>query len=208
MPALLPPAPELHLPRRRPSRPRATSRAGASTSPGFFTSELGVGEAARLLIAGLDAAGIPALPIQGQLVPPSRQDAEFAYAGPTRRAYPINIVCINGDGDRRCSPARRDARSSRAATRSRCGGGRSASPRRTGQPAYEFIDEVWVASQHIYDAIAPTSPVPVVRVTLPVLMPRGRAAHARASWACPRRASCSCTCTTTTRSPPARTRWG
>ena len=40
------------------------------------------------------------------------------------------------------------------------------------ESAFEHIDEVWVASRHIYDAISPASPVPVVQVTLPVVMPR------------------------------------
>jgi SAM-dependent methyltransferase len=40
------------------------------------------------------------------------------------------------------------------------------------ESAFEHIDEVWVASRHIYDAISPASPVPVVQVTLPVVMPK------------------------------------
>ena len=38
-------------------------------------------------------------------------------------------------------------------------------------PAYEFVDEVWAASEHIYDELSPTSPVPVVRLRLPVQTP-------------------------------------
>jgi glycosyltransferase involved in cell wall biosynthesis len=169
VPALLPPAPELAFRDSDPMVHEQEQRWGVNVA-GFFTAELGVGEAARLLIAGLDAQGIPALPIQGQLIPPSRQGVQFSYAHPDDAAYPVNIVCINGDG---IPPFAREA-------------GRSFFEGRhtialwwweVGDPpaewggAYEFVDEVWVASRHIYDAIAPTSPVPVVKMTLPVLMP-------------------------------------
>jgi glycosyltransferase involved in cell wall biosynthesis/2-polyprenyl-3-methyl-5-hydroxy-6-metoxy-1,4-benzoquinol methylase len=138
---------------------------------GFFTSELGLGEAARLLIAGLDACGVPALPVQAQLVPPCRQGAEFIYADPDAAAYPINIVCMNGDT---IAPFAREV------------GGSFFRDRHTialwwwevgefpagWEAAFEYVDEVWVASRHIYDAIAPATPVPVVQVGMPVALPR------------------------------------
>ncbi len=168
--ALLPPAPELSFRDSNAGIYQGEPRWGVNVA-GFFTAELGVGEAARLLIAGLDAGGVPALPIQGNLLPSSRQGAEFSYSLPDEAAYPINIVCINGDG---IPVFAREA-------------GRSFFENRytialwwweVGEPpagwtdAYEFVDEVWVGSQHIYDAIAPSSPVPVVRITLPVIAPK------------------------------------
>ncbi len=167
-PALLPPAPELLFRDANPHVHEQERRWGVNVA-GFFTAELGVGEAARLLIAGLDAAEIPALPIQGHLAPPSRQEAQFAYARPDEAAYPINIVCINGDG---IPLFAREAGRSFFADRYTIAlwWWEAGDPPAEWTPAYEFIDEVWVATQHIYDAIAPTSPVPVVRMTLPVLM--------------------------------------
>jgi glycosyltransferase involved in cell wall biosynthesis/SAM-dependent methyltransferase len=138
---------------------------------GFFTSELGLGEAARLLIAGLDASGVPALPVQAQLVPPCRQDAEFTYADPDAAAYPINIVCMNGDS---IAPFAREVGTSFFENRYTIAlwwwevGEFPAG----WETAFEHVDEVWVASRHIYDAISPASPVPVVQVTLPVVMPQ------------------------------------
>lgn len=138
---------------------------------GFFTSELGLGEAARLLIAGLDASGVPALPVQAQLVPPCRQEAEFTYADPEQAAYPTNIVCMNGDS---IVPFAREVGSSFFEGRYTIAlwwweVGEFPSG---WEAAFEHIDEVWVASSHIYDAIAPASPVPVVRMTLPAVAPR------------------------------------
>jgi glycosyltransferase involved in cell wall biosynthesis len=166
---LLPPVPELAFRDADPLVHEGPPRWGVNVA-GFFTAELGVGEAARLLIAGLDARGIPALPIQGHLIPPSRQGVEFAYAAPDEAAYPINIVCINGDG----IPV-----FAREAGRSFFEGRHTIAmwwwevgpPPREWDQAFDYIDEVWVASQYIHDLIAPISPVPVVKITMPVLMP-------------------------------------
>lgn len=138
---------------------------------GFFTSELGLGEAARLLIAGLDACGVPALPVQAQLVPPCRQGAEFTYADPDAAAYPINIVCMNGDT---IAPFAREVGRSFFESRHTIAlwWWEAGEFPEGWESAFEHIDEVWVASRHIYDAIAPASPVPVVQVTMPVTMPR------------------------------------
>ncbi len=166
---LLPPTPEVAFRDADPHVHVSEPRWGVNVA-GFFTAELGVGEAARLLIAGLDAAGVPALPIQGKLMPSSRRGAAFAYSGPDEAAYPINIVCINGDG---IPVFAREAGRSFFAERYTIAlwWWEVGDPPAGWSEAYRFLDEVWVGSQHIYDAIAPTSPVPVVRITLPVLEP-------------------------------------
>ncbi len=169
VPELLPPAPELAYRDADPHAHEAPPRWGVNLV-GFFTSELGVGEAARLVVSALDACGIPVLPVQGNLIPPSRQNAEFDHVSPDRAAYPINIVCINGDGipvfAREAGRAFFEARHTIALWWWEVG-----DPPASWTEAYEFIDEVWVASQHVYDVIAPTSPVPVVRIRFPVVEP-------------------------------------
>lgn len=141
---------------------------------GFFRSELGLGEAARLLIGGLDAATVPALPVQGALIPPCRQEAEFTFTGPDEAPYPINIICMNGDT---------------IPVFAREADDRFFKDRHTialwwweivdafppdWHEAFEYIDEVWVATDHIFQAVAPHSPVPVNKVPMPVTMPRLR----------------------------------
>lgn len=166
---LLPSAPQLAYRDANPHIHESPPRWGVNVV-GFFTGELGVGEAARLLVSGLDAASVPALPIQGQLIPPSRQGAEYAYAGIDEAAYPISILCINGDGvpvfAREAGRSFFDGRYTIGLWWWEVG-----EPPASWTPAYEFLDEVWVASQHIYDAISASSPVPVVRMKLPVLAP-------------------------------------
>ncbi|MDO8630632.1 MAG: glycosyltransferase family 4 protein, partial [Phycisphaerales bacterium] len=38
--------------------------------------------------------------------------------------------------------------------------------------AFEYLDEIWVASDHIYKTIAAVSPIPVFKVPMPVIVPR------------------------------------
>jgi glycosyltransferase involved in cell wall biosynthesis len=169
VPELMPPAPDLAYRDADKHVAEGEPRWGVN-AVGFFTAELGVGEAARLLLSGLDAREIPALPIQGHLMPPSRQGVGFSYARPDEAPYPVNILCINGDG----IPV-----FAREAGRSFFKGRYTVAlwwweagpPPASWKAAYEFVDEVWVATQHIYDAIAPGSPVPVVRIRLPLVPP-------------------------------------
>lgn len=138
---------------------------------GYFRSALGLGEAARLVIAGLDTVHVPALPIHGTYVPPTRQSAEFTYTTPAEAPYPINLLCLNGDivplfAHEVGRPFFRD--------------------RHTiamwwweidnvfpddWHAAFEYLDEIWVATEHIRRAIEPHSPIPVTVVRMPVDVP-------------------------------------
>jgi glycosyltransferase involved in cell wall biosynthesis len=169
VPELLPPAPELAYRDADAHVQESQPRWGVNVV-GFFTAELGVGEAARLLVAGLDADEIPALPIQGRLMPPSRQGSGFSYATPDEAAYPVNLLCINGDGipvfAREAGRSFFEDRYSIALWWWEAG-----EPPTSWKEAYGFVDEVWVGSQYVYDLLAPVSPLPVVRIRLPVVEP-------------------------------------
>jgi Glycosyl transferases group 1 len=169
VPELLPPAPALIYRDADAHLEESESRWGVNVA-GFFTAELGVGEAARLLVTGLDAQEIPALPIQGNLMPPSRQGSGFSYVTPDEAAYPVNLLCINGDGipvfAREAGRSFFEDRYSIALWWWEVG-----EPPASWKEAYAFVDEVWVGSQYVYDLLAPVSPVPVVRIRLPVVVP-------------------------------------
>ncbi|HEY5473224.1 MAG TPA: hypothetical protein VIK32_08540, partial [Candidatus Limnocylindrales bacterium] len=64
---------------------------------GYFTSELGLGESVRQIVAALEAAGVPTTPVQGLLVPPTRQQAEFSPVGPQDAHHDVNVVVVNGE---------------------------------------------------------------------------------------------------------------
>lgn len=137
---------------------------------GFFRSELGLGEAARLVISGLDAARVPALPVQGSFVPPCRQGTDFTFATPDEAPYPLNILCLNGDAIPAFAEEAGDdffeGRHTIAMWWWEVGELPDA-----WQDAFRWVDEVWVATDHIKDLIEPSCPVPVTKVTLPVTDP-------------------------------------
>jgi glycosyltransferase involved in cell wall biosynthesis len=140
---------------------------------GFLESELGVGEAARAAISALDAGRIPVLPLHGPWRPGHRQDHRFATFRPEDAMYPVNLLCVNADVTERwlaeAGPDFRDGRYTIGlwwweVTRW---------PERW-LSAFDHVDEVWVATDHIRAALAPVSTVPVTKITLPVRMPTPR----------------------------------
>jgi glycosyltransferase involved in cell wall biosynthesis len=138
---------------------------------GYLRSESGVGQAARAVIAGLDAAGAVVLPIHPRDVPPSRQGVPYRTVTPERAAFGVNLLCVTA-----------------LETPGFAG---SVSPsffagRHTiglwwwevelfpeiMQPGFGHVDEVWVASEHVARAlrrVAGNTPVTTVRV--PVVRP-------------------------------------
>jgi glycosyltransferase involved in cell wall biosynthesis len=145
---------------------------------GYFSAELGVGEAARQVIAALDARGVPVLPVQSSSPSLSRQGHAFTQFGPDDAPFPVNLICINADmlpdfanrvGERffagRYSIGLWFWEVSRF--------------RSEWQRSFELIDEVWAPTAHIADALTPISPIPVLPMRIPVQMgaivPRSRA---------------------------------
>ncbi len=138
---------------------------------GYFSSELGVGESARLVVAALDSAAVPLLPLRPPgPPPPSRQGHPFTALPPSAGRFPVNLLCVNADG---LPPFREQAGERFFAGRHNIGlwwweVGRFPAE---WEAAFALLDEVWVGSAHVADTIAATSPVPVYTVTLPVLCP-------------------------------------
>ena len=171
MPALLPPSPELAFRDSNPHVHEHQPRWGVNVA-GFFTAELGVGEAARLLIAGLDAAGIPALPDPGQPRSPrvARKQA-FSYAAARRGCLPDQHR-VHQRGRRPGVRARSGPLVLREPLHDRAVvvGGRRATGR-VGAWRMSLIDEVWVRlPAHLRRDRADLAG-PVVRMTLPVMAP-------------------------------------
>jgi hypothetical protein len=67
----------------------------------LLTAELGVGEAARLLVVALGVAQVPLLPVALPTPPPARDRHPYAVVPPTSAGYPVNVVAINGRGRQR-----------------------------------------------------------------------------------------------------------
>ena len=135
---------------------------------GYFRAELGVGETARQVVEALERVDMPVATV-GLSASASRQEHEYE-TDTVRPTFPVNLICVNAD----MLPTFAD----------QVGPGfffdrysiglwwweTSEFPERFFR-AFDPVDEVWVGSHFVADAISAVSPVPVVKVTMPVSMP-------------------------------------
>jgi len=128
---------------------------------GFFRQEFGIGEGARLSAATVRQADIPhaliQAPFKGQV---DDSNVEFENALQKRNPHPINLFHVNPDGIERIFETFGD---SFFLGKHNIGYWAWELP---GFPQpwlqhFEGLQEVWVPSRHVFDAIHPISPVPV-----------------------------------------------
>jgi glycosyltransferase involved in cell wall biosynthesis len=139
------------------------------TVAGYFRAELGIGEAARLLVSALETSNTPChLLSYGETI--SRQEHPFAGTGPPEVYSDINIICVNAD---RLPGFIADAGE-------QLGGGRYSiavwfwevqdfPP--SQHVAFNYIDEVWVASDFVRETFWKVSPKRIFKFPLPVVKP-------------------------------------
>jgi glycosyltransferase involved in cell wall biosynthesis len=137
---------------------------------GYFDAWAGVGEAARHLRAGLQAAGVAIAPLLLSSRGMARDEAGAPALYGGEATHPVTIVCANPDG----MVGARDELGATAFD------GRyvvgmwwwevAAIPPRWLR-AFDLVDEVWVGSRFVADVLAAVAPVPVVHVPLPVPEP-------------------------------------
>jgi SAM-dependent methyltransferase/glycosyltransferase involved in cell wall biosynthesis len=135
---------------------------------GYFRSELGVGEAARQVVSALDACDVPLLPLHGRTIPLNRQEHPFTHLDHSDTRYPVNLICMNADA---LPEFAEQAGASFFADRYSIGmwfWEVTRAPDDGWKRSFEHLDEVWVPTRHVAEAVASVSPVPVVQVTLPV----------------------------------------
>jgi glycosyltransferase involved in cell wall biosynthesis len=165
--------PLLEGPPSAPESGEVAERTNGSPRPwgvnvaGYLTGELGVGEHARQVILALEDRGLQVsrlgVPVQGSRTEHRFEHAEASGEGP----YAVNVVCVNAD---------RFVEFARA-----MGWPFFAGRYSIGlwawevnvfpdwcEEAFEYVDEVWVLSEHAAAAVASRSPVRVTRVPLPI----------------------------------------
>jgi len=132
---------------------------------GYLDATVGIGEAARHVGAALRAAGVAVVP----LVLDCNAPRELGLVVSGEPVHPITIACVNPEG---------------------MTGARDQFPAAFEDPhvvglwwwevgtlpqrwlrAFDLVDELWTGSRFVADALAAISPVPVVRVALPVPEP-------------------------------------
>jgi len=151
------------MPLAEPTSPaREGPRAGVNIA-GYFDSTLGVGEAARQLRGALEKGGVTT----ASFTLPERRSREGGPPPPPARPpFPTTLVCANADA----------IEGARAWLGPGFFEGRTigvwwwevdAFPERWRR-SFDDLDEIWVGSRFVADAIAPESPVPVLTMPLPV----------------------------------------
>jgi glycosyltransferase involved in cell wall biosynthesis len=136
---------------------------------GYLDTESGMGEAARASIRSLEAAGIP-FALNNVASRLRKQDASYAGAFVETNPHPFNLVHLNADNMGWFAEGR-----GKRYFKSRYTIGywfwELAAFREEWVPFFNYVDEVWAASDFVKDAYAPWSPVPVVRMPLPLVRP-------------------------------------
>jgi glycosyltransferase involved in cell wall biosynthesis len=141
---------------------------------GYLDSILGVGEAARQVGGALETAGVPVARFS-LIGRGSEQLTGRAPPWPDPPPYPVNLVCVNPDGLEGAHDQLGPGFFERRYTVGLWWWEVDAFPERFMR-AFDLVDEVWVGSHHVADALSAVSPVPVVRVPLPLrLEPAGDA---------------------------------
>jgi glycosyltransferase involved in cell wall biosynthesis len=160
----LPHAPRHPSPPREPA-PRVHVEPGINVV-GYLSSSRGVGEAARQMLAALEDGGVPTATIN---TPAAPDEIPKALEGLRNADYPYdtNLICVNAD----MLPAVAAGLGSRFFDFRHSVGlwfWEVTSFPEQWQPSFDHLDEVWVASEHISEALRPLSPVPVRTVRVPV----------------------------------------
>lgn len=138
---------------------------------GHLQAELGIGEAGRLIVAGLDARKVPVIPIESNWRPPARHGHRYESAPPAAAGFPITITCANPDSMRTIAKE-----VGREFFRERYSVGYwwwevDGPTPFNWRRNFDLVDEVWVASEYVADAFGAELGLPVRRMKLPVWVP-------------------------------------
>jgi glycosyltransferase involved in cell wall biosynthesis/SAM-dependent methyltransferase len=152
----------------------AQARKSAPPKPGvnvvgYLSSERGVGEAARQIVSALRAGNVPVATIDTPAEPEKITEA-LAGLADEDHPYDFNLICVNADMLPVVATALgRDFFQGRHST------GLwfwevSHFPEQWHR-SFDYVDEVWVASEHIADALRPLSATPVHTIRMPIAPP-------------------------------------
>jgi glycosyltransferase involved in cell wall biosynthesis len=162
-----PDVPRVLVPDQRPETPPVEPQPGGVNIAGYFRAEAGVGQAARHVIAALRRAGIPFTTVSfGDT--PSRQAHAFEDAGET--AYDINVICVNADQLNRFG---HHVGLEFFRNRHSIGIWWWEVSRFPAQfhSAFDLLNEVWVGSEFVREAIAAETEKPVFRLPIGIELP-------------------------------------
>src|SRR3712207_6464607 len=122
-----------------------------------------------MLVKGLDARRIPVLPIDATISRLTRQQAEFHSLLLWSDGYPVNVLCVNGN----LIPGLADDAPWLFKDRESIAMWFWETNRLPSEwiESFEYLDEIWVASNFMAEMIGAESPIPVQAIPLPVSVP-------------------------------------
>lgn len=141
---------------------------------GFLRGGLGLGQAARLYVASLQAAGVP---VRTTSIDPHMPNVPGAHPKTTEFAdlhldeeLPFNLVCVNAPELPRFAA---DVGPKLFEGRYTIGvwAWETDLVPRSWDRAFSLVDEIWVYSTYVAEVIGRAAPCPVVRVPLPIVAP-------------------------------------
>lgn len=138
---------------------------------GYFSTEIGLGESARLLVGALDASDVHTVPIQGRVIPVARQNSGFEFGTPDQAVHPISLLVINGDT---IPEFARDVGEEFFRDRYTIAfwwWEVDPYPAEHWNLSLPWVDEIWVGTEFVKGLIEPHVDVPVVQVRVPVADP-------------------------------------
>lgn len=147
---------------------------------GYIAAESGVGTATRGYIRALNAAGIPVALNNFSVGLESRQADETFGGFSDSNPYAINLICVNAD---QLPAFVQHFGSSYFEGKYNIGVWWWELPEFPPQfwESFKWLDEIWVGSYFIQHALAPSSPLPVVRIPPALSLPEFKP-ELRANW--------------------------
>jgi glycosyltransferase involved in cell wall biosynthesis len=135
----------------------------------YFTAESGVGQAARLILSGLEASGVPHATITYDTAP-GRSTHEFHDHGIEKAVYDTNLICVNADVILTANHWLGDSLRNHRYRIGLWWWETSTFPEAFNQ-SFDVVDEVWVGSEFVGDAIRQRTDKPVTVIPMPVVVP-------------------------------------
>jgi glycosyltransferase involved in cell wall biosynthesis/SAM-dependent methyltransferase len=133
---------------------------------GYISSERGVGEAARQILSALRAGNVPVETIDSP-TEPDKISGTLGELPEEDYPYDFNLICVNAD----MLPVVATALGRRFFERRHSTGlwfwEVSHFPEQWRR-AFDYVDEVWVASEHVAEALRPLSSTPVHTIRMPI----------------------------------------
>jgi len=150
---------------------------------GYFRAELGLGVAARSIVSALEAARIPFNTVSFDATV-NRQDQLFVDRHADGATVDINLICVNPDQlgvfAQQTGPELRHCRYTIGVWFWEV----EDFPK-SFHGAFNYVDEIWVASEFMRRAFLKVSPKPVFKYCLPILTPQVDQSLSRADLSLP-----------------------